>query len=447
MQAFTSSVPSSMPLPEIPYPVRSNTANKLSASTQAMQVDVAIIGASVAGLFAAQAIARLGYRCVLIGPDPSCLRYQTGFDQRIFALSPASWEWIEQQGLSAAMDPLRRGSIDRMHLEAPSWGDLPPIVLESYRCAMDQLAVTVEQAELIAAGQQAVAMTAVLRIKESVTTLDPEATTEVPLTGSVAGYRESAFRLIQLESGQRLKARLIVACDGAQSPLRRLANLSVKQFDFQSTAVVANFFCSGHHRHTAFQCFTDQGIVAMLPLPGHALSMVWSAPRAVAESLMALDAQSLCHRVQAFIDSMGTELPTLSACASEPASFELFELISDRPVDRRLVLVADAAHVVHPMAGQGLNLGIGDIVALSEVLSSPSARHDPGEAAILERYLRRRAEAVMSMSLLTKTLYRIFLKPENRLLRTPGAWAWSRVANSTLIQSAMIHRATRHGPP
>ena len=98
------------------------------------------------------------------------------------------------------------------------------------------------------------------------------------------------------------------------------------------------------------------------------------------------------------------------------------------------------------MAGQGLNLGIGDIIELLGVLSSPAARHDPGARSVLERYARRRAEPVLAMSILTRTLHQTFREPLPPYVGGLARWAWSRLAGSSLLQSAMIHHASRHGP-
>ncbi|NDG83071.1 MAG: hypothetical protein EBX44_14935, partial [Betaproteobacteria bacterium] len=159
MQDFLSPTAAPMPLPAMPFQASGGPTSAFSSTGGEIDVDIAVIGASVAGLFAAQALARLGYRCALVGPDPAVSRQQDGFDQRIFAISPASWDWMEQQGLTAAIDAARVGVIDRMHLEAASWSSPQPIVLDAYRAAVDQLALTVEQSELIAVGQQAIAMT------------------------------------------------------------------------------------------------------------------------------------------------------------------------------------------------------------------------------------------------------------------------------------------------
>ncbi len=148
MNVFSNPHTAPMPLSEIPFPARQGSSALFASSSSALQVDIAVIGASVAGLFTAQALAKLGYRCALIGPEPVYARHQVGFDQRIFALSPASWAWMQDQGLSAAIQSQRLGLINRMHIHAPPLGSVEPIVFDAYRAALEQLALTVEQSEL-----------------------------------------------------------------------------------------------------------------------------------------------------------------------------------------------------------------------------------------------------------------------------------------------------------
>ncbi|MFM7385685.1 MAG: FAD-dependent oxidoreductase, partial [Betaproteobacteria bacterium] len=100
MQAFSSPTSSAMPLPDMPFSAAKASTPSLAGADAELELDVAVIGASVAGLLTAQGLARLGYRCALIGPDPVSTRKVPGFDPRIFALSPASWRWLQQQGLA-----------------------------------------------------------------------------------------------------------------------------------------------------------------------------------------------------------------------------------------------------------------------------------------------------------------------------------------------------------
>ena len=425
----------------------------------AVNVDVAVVGASVAGLFIAQALGRRGYRCALIGPELSYERTADGFDSRIFALSPASWTWIEDQGLGALIDNSRLASITRMQLYPQSWAEgarakpsegawrsesprsahrvrpeWPMLEFDAAREMLVQLAQTVEQSELIHAGRQALAFSGVTRIAASLEQLEqPD-----PL--------RRRRRLI-LSDGRRVSARLVLGCDGAQSALRRLAGFREHRHDFGARAVVANFACEYPHRSIASQWFTEEGIVALLPLPGYRVSLVWSAPSEVAAALVACDPEDLVARVEERCQTrtgpcaLGRLRPL-----GEAASFELFDLQVDSPVGDRIVLLADAAHVVHPMAGQGLNLGLGDVAVLNDLLASRAARHDPGEALLLARYRRARREAVQSVALLTRGLNRLMQTSLNPGVEGLTRWAWSGLAKSAVLKSFFVARATGHGP-
>jgi len=424
-----------------------------------VNVDVAVVGASVAGLFIAQALGRRGYRCALIGPELSSERTADGFDSRIFALSPASWTWIEDQGLGALIDNSRLASITRMQLYPQSWAEgarakpsegarakpsarsahrarpeWPMLEFDAAREMLVQLAQTVEQSELIHAGRQALAFSGVTRIAASLEQLEqPD-----PL--------RRRRRLI-LSDGRQVSARLVLGCDGAQSALRRLAGFREHRHDFGARAVVANFACEYPHRSIASQWFTEEGIVALLPLPGYRVSLVWSAPSEVAAALVACDPEDLVARVEERCQTrtgpcaLGRLRPL-----GEAASFELFDLQVDSPVGDRIVLLADAAHVVHPMAGQGLNLGLGDVAVLNDLLASRAARHDPGEALLLARYRRARREAVQSVALLTRGLHRLMQTSLNPGVEGLTRWAWSGLAKSAVLKSFFVARATGHGP-
>jgi 2-polyprenyl-6-methoxyphenol hydroxylase-like FAD-dependent oxidoreductase len=144
--------------------------------------------------------------------------------------------------------------------------------------------------------------------------------------------------------------------------------------------------------------------------------MVWSAPDAVAQELLALDAAALAQRVAA---GGGRVLGALTLI-TRPATFPLSFLKLDSLIGSRLALVGDAAHVVHPLAGQGVNLGLGDAATLAAVLKAGAPVCDVGASILLERYARRRALPVLAMQLVTDGLVRLFAVPPLRLLRNRG---------------------------
>jgi len=167
---------------------------------------------------------------------------------------------------------------------------------------------------------------------------------------------------------------------------------------------VANFACGRPHRGTAYQWFRKDGVLAYLPLPGARMSMVWSTPDEHAGELLALAPNILCERVaEAGRGALG-DLEILTP----PAAFPLQLLVAEHIVAPRIALVGDAAHVVHPLAGQGVNLGFGDARALVEVLRAREPFRDCGELALLRRYARSRAEAVLAMRRVTDGLQRLF---------------------------------------
>src|SRR6185369_16728150 len=169
-------------------------------------------------------------------------------------------------------------------------------------------------------------------------------------------------------------------------------------------AVVANFACGRPHRNVAFQWFQGGAVLALLPLPGDHVSMVWSTTDAEAARLLALSPAALAREVAlASRGSLG-EL----ALVTPQRGFNLQRLAADRLVAPRVALAGDAAHVIHPLAGQGANLGLQDARALAAVLKEREPGRDPGDLRLLRRYERARAEDIFAMGATVHGLYRLF---------------------------------------
>jgi len=388
-------------------------------------LDIAIVGAGVAGLAVAVGSAQLGLRTALIGPRAPAHRADAGapFDARIYAIAPASVALLEQLRVWPAVDPARLQAVTRMRVFGDAGKELR---FDAYQASLPQLATIVEEGELLRALTTAAGFAAGLQC------------IEVPF--DTLRMQDDKVGLA-LADGQSVEARLVVAADGARSAVRAAAGISAQELSYEQTAVVANFSCSQPHRGVAYQWFDPAaGVIALLPLPGEQVSLVWSAPTALAQTLAA-DAAELAHRLAPrAAPYLGTLRPVGAAHA-----FPLRRVTVDRLIGPRLALVGDAAHVVHPLAGQGLNLGMADVSELLRVVAAREPWRDPGDAVLLRRYERSRAEAVGLMRFATHGLARLFARDDafSRELRNFGLAAVNAVPplKHALVRHAAGSRA------
>jgi 2-polyprenylphenol 6-hydroxylase len=200
---------------------------------------------------------------------------------------------------------------------------------------------------------------------------------------------------VLIETGRgALRARLVVGADGAHSAVRQAAGLSAETSDYKETAIVATVATERPHARTAWQRFMRNGTLAFLPLFDGTSSIVWSADEAFAAGLALLDAADFARELDRASDlALGA-----TRLVSERATFPLRRLAAPHYIARRVALVGDAAHVVHPLAGQGVNLGLLDAAALAQLVAAGVARReDPGSLAVLRPYERWRKSEVAVM--------------------------------------------------
>jgi 2-polyprenylphenol 6-hydroxylase len=248
---------------------------------------------------------------------------------------------------------------------------------------------------------------------------------------------ESEKALLQLSDGRRISAKLVVGADGAHSFVRAQAGIAASDRDYGQSAVVANFRCEKPHANIAWQWFQRGAVLALLPLPGDHVSMVWSLPTAEAKRISALKREALCHAVSRGSNEVLGQLQLVTP----PRGYPLRRLAAERMVAPRVALAGDAAHVIHPLAGQGLNLGLQDARALAATLVAREPFRDPGELRLLRRYARARAEPILAMDTMVDSLFRLF-GAEGRLaarVRNAGLNLTDRlpVVKNMLMRQAM----------
>ena len=304
-----------------------------------MDADVAIVGTGLAGSALARALR--GLSVVLVGGEAAAPP-PAPFDARVYAITPGNAAFLGSLGAwpAARATPVRAmrifGDDARSQLE-----------FDAYRAGVEALAWIVEESALQAC-------------------LAPGSGDVARLPARIENLRVDAQAArLRLAGGHTLDARLCVGADGAQSLVRDQAGLGASRRDYPQRAVVANFACGQDHGHVAYQWFQGGPVLALLPLPGNHVSMVWSIGEADAERLLALAPEALCTEVAAASAGVLGEL----SLVTPPRAFPLRRSAARRTVAPRVALVGDAAHVIHPLAGQGANLGLQDARVLPRVLA------------------------------------------------------------------------------
>lgn len=373
-----------------------------------------VVGAGLVGLALAAACADAGLDVTLVGaeapPEPP-----PGWDSRIYAISPGSVEWLGRLDIWSRLPAERIQAVHRMDVSGDRGG--AGIRFDALEAGVPALAWIVESGAIARAAWSRAAECGRIR-------------TRVPARPVALSISAQSAR-VTFDAGSALTARLVVGADGARSWVRETGGFVSHLRDYPQHAVVANFDCADPHGAVARQWFRDDGVLALLPLPGKRVSMVWSAPPAVAEALLAMPADALAQHVA---EASGGSVGDL-ACITPAAVFPLRALECERLALPRLALVGDAAHNVHPLAGQGVNLGFRDVRVLADVLRGRGAEQDCGVLPLLRRYERARREDIRSMLAVTDALQRLFSS------RVPGV-AWLRNTGLDLAARLPMIRTT-----
>jgi ubiquinone biosynthesis UbiH/UbiF/VisC/COQ6 family hydroxylase len=272
------------------------------------------------------------------------------------------------------------------------FGDRPGarIDFDAYRAGVPELAWTVED------GALQDAMWDATRVRPNIEIVAPAICDKLDIGAENVQ--------LTLRDGRALSGALIVGADGANSYVRENSGIRCTEGDYGQSALAGNFECEKDHSNTAFQWFQGGPVLALLPLPGRRASMIWSLPSEQARQLCDLDPQSVCRAVEAASQHQLGELALISPLRSYP----LRRLAAARLVAPRVALAGDAAHVIHPLAGQGLNLGLQDARVLGATLAGRGPMRDAGDLGLLRRYERERAEPILSMDFMVDGLLRLF---------------------------------------
>ena len=374
------------------------------------QFDVVIVGAGLVGASIAVALAQhSSLKLAVVDAGnlvPKSLQGQSGFEPRVSALTLASQAWLQRLQTWQQLGPEDYCDYRAMSVwEEDGTGAVSfhanDVAAPSLGCIVENIRVQ----QVLAEQLQQLPIQILSHAK--VIKLD------APNNGR---------RTLTLDDGYQLSGELIVAADGAQSTVRQLAGMDTRAWDYGHQAIVTTVETALPHQQTAWQKFTNTGPIAFLPLnsphqPEQFCSLVWSVERNKAKQLMALDDPAFTHQLERAFES---RLGAIKA-VDQRYSFELQQSHAKKYWQDNLVLVGDAAHRIHPLAGQGANLGFLDAAALTETVLAAQGR-PLGQPYDLRKYQRSREAHNLSMTMGMEVFKRLFEAdhPAARLIRNYG---------------------------
>lgn len=385
-------------------------------TSSAGRPDIAIAGAGVAGLVTAALLAERcpGLSIRLLDPTPvPQFTPEADFDLRVSAWAPRSTELLERCGVWPRIRDARAAPYSRMVVWDAATTPERGVHFDAADVGVDALGYIVENSLVRAALAD--------RLREYENVALDQARIE-------AMHDEGARVRVGLADGKQLLVRLVIGADGRDSRVRDIAGLPVRGWSHDQAAIVSHLRPAQAHRDTAWQRFLPSGPLALLPLADGRVSLVWSTGEEAARQLLKISDASFERKVSSASAAVLGDL----AVTTKRVSFPLRSHYAKRCVAHRIALVGDAAHAVHPLAGQGANLGLADAAALVGVVSAAQrSGQDFGDLAVLRRYARMRKADNLSMVHALDGLNRLFARQEGPVayLRRSGMRLFDRTAS------------------
>lgn len=353
--------------------------------------DILINGGGMVGASLACALGEQGWRIGVIEAHPPNKGRQPSFDNRAIALAQASKRILDGLGV---WERIRGQAAPIRHIHVSDRGRFGAARIHAHEEGVEALGYVAENRVI---GEALMAR------------MDRLANCEVIAPARLTGFETDEDRVtVDVEAdgaSRRLQARLLVGADGARSRVRELAGFPVTDRDYGQTAILTTVRVSRVREATAFERFTPTGPLALLPLPGDRYAVVWTALSHEAEDIMGLDGAAFRDRLQA---RFGFRLGRILEVGRRSA-YPLHLVQLERFVDRRLAVIGNAAHTLHPVAGQGFNLCLRDVALMAEHLADQAqAGGDPGDAEWLAAYQSQRSRDYRDVIRLTDGLVRLF---------------------------------------
>ncbi len=384
--------------------------------------DVVIVGGGMVGASLAIALSATPLKVALLEAVPFRSQSQPSYDDRAIALAYGTRRIFGGMGLWPALAP-QVTPIERIHIS--DRGHFGATRLDRRDAEVEALGYVAESRVVGAVVAERLTQLSKL------TVLCPATVTDVVLGGNGA---EVVVKEGELQ--RRLRCRLVVAADGATSTVRELLGIAMQRWEYGQTAIITNVTPDRPHGNRAYERFTDSGPLALLPMSDNRYSVVWTVRADYAARVLAMDDAAFLAALQT---RAGRRIGHLIKVGRR-RDYPLAMVRAREHVRPRLALIGNAAHTLHPVAGQGFNLGVRDVAVLAEVLSDAAAAgQDIGALEVLQRYAAWRQRDHLKMIAFTDGLARVFANP---------LWPVRAVRNMSMVMVDLLpplkHMLTRH---
>lgn len=391
---------------------------------QADRYDVIVAGAGMVGACAALSFARKGFRVALLEPSPAIRKADAPdaiYDLRLSAISPTSQKVLSDLGVWSAIDQNRVCDYEKMFVWHANGN--AAVDFDCAQLASQSLGAIVENNQILAALHNACQAQQSINwfLSDKITTLNENSDTTVS---------------VSLESGVALSADLLIAADGRGSNTRALTDIEVMSGSYDQIAIVANVTTELPHQLTAWQKFLSTGPLAFLPLANGDSSIVWSCDTEMGQAMMSLDDDAFCTALGEAFDGRLGKVTSIGKRQSFPLGWHS----CDQWLSQRVLLIGDAAHGVHPLAGQGVNLGFSDVALLMQLIGDLESPWHKKKLRQFER--QRKSETALATHIFTGL--KLFYGSDNPLKNRVRDFGMQLVQSNSGIKRQLMRQAIRN---
>ena len=395
----------------------------MNSKPPSRKFDVVIVGGGMIGASLALALQGQGLQIAIIEANRFDIRTQPNYDDRAIALAYGSRKIFEGMGVWPAMAPVAT-PIKDIHISDQGYFGITRLNYLQERVSALGYVITARELGNVLLNK-------LQTHHDDVTIISPATVSAVTLTPEIATC------VLETQDGQEtINSRLVIAADGGQSTLRELFKLETISHSYAQTAIIANISTEIDHANMAYERFTANGPLAVLPMAAKRCAIVWTQAQDKVDTVLALDDQAFLHQLQM---SFGYRLGKITHVGKRH-SYPLSLVHAKQQIQHRLVLIGNAAHTLHPIAGQGFNLGLRDVAVIAQLVTDAHKNHyDIGHLDILNHYLEWRSQDQQIITRFTDTLVKLFSNPFKplALMRNAGLLAMD-------ISPSLKHLVAQH---